>query len=175
MNIVAKTLVMNDLSEAACAGADPELFFSYDLLHIREAKAYCRVCPLVEACLQEAIDNQEIGIWGGTTFEDRAALKRKQSMMARAAEREAKKRETKVEPSRAPNNQRTDEASKRDEPVYRKVLELHGNVIPEMMAQILKIRVENPELSIAQVGMLTNPRTSKDKVAGILRRAKLLV
>lgn len=42
---------------------------------ITEAKAECAKCPVRAGCLTWAIENDEHGIWGGTTEDERAAMK----------------------------------------------------------------------------------------------------
>lgn len=70
---------------------DPELFHPDNnkslatLEQIRAAKAICRVCPKIIECLEYALDNpKELGIWAGTTKEDRSRLSRMQRYLARA-------------------------------------------------------------------------------------------
>lgn len=47
-------------------------------IQIRQAKAVCQACPVQTACLDYAITtNQEYGIWGGTSEEERRVLRRK--------------------------------------------------------------------------------------------------
>ena len=42
-----------------------------------EAKALCATCPMVVACLNLALkDNQKYGVWGGATVQERAKMKR---------------------------------------------------------------------------------------------------
>ncbi|WP_019074377.1 WhiB family transcriptional regulator [Streptomyces hokutonensis] len=77
------------LPRAACAGEDPELFFPFGntgpaLVQIEEAKAICRGCPLIESCLQGALERNELGVWGGTDETDRRRMKR-QAARSRAA------------------------------------------------------------------------------------------
>ncbi|MFF3558278.1 WhiB family transcriptional regulator [Streptomyces tsukubensis] len=73
---------------ALCAGEDPELFFPIGntgpaLLQIEEAKAVCnRGCPLMERCLQDALDRGEQGVWGGTDEDDRRRMKRRAARRA---------------------------------------------------------------------------------------------
>ncbi|MFE6946089.1 MULTISPECIES: WhiB family transcriptional regulator [Streptomyces] len=67
---------------AACAIEDPELFFPIGdtgpaLLQIEEAKAVCRRCPLIESCLEAALERNESGVWGGLSEKERRALKRR--------------------------------------------------------------------------------------------------
>jgi WhiB family transcriptional regulator, redox-sensing transcriptional regulator len=47
----------------------------------RAAKQICKACPLIMQCLEFAISNHELGIWGGTTERDRQRLR---SSMRRA-------------------------------------------------------------------------------------------
>lgn len=65
-----------------CRDEDPELFFPIGntgpaLSQIEEAKAVCRVCPLLEPCLEEALGSGAQGIWGGTSDDERRAMKRR--------------------------------------------------------------------------------------------------
>ncbi|MFJ2094685.1 WhiB family transcriptional regulator [Streptomyces sp. NPDC087901] len=62
---------------------DPELFFPIGttgpaLLQIEEAKGVCRACPVMERCLQWALESgQEHGVWGGTDEGERRRIKRR--------------------------------------------------------------------------------------------------
>ena len=65
---------------AACRDADPELFFPDGdlrsaLAQVKTAKLICRGCPVSATCLSWALDsNQEAGIWGGLTEDERRRL-----------------------------------------------------------------------------------------------------
>jgi WhiB family redox-sensing transcriptional regulator len=67
---------------AACGGLDPDLFFPVgtsgaSLTDIETAKRVCQHCPVTTSCLRWALDlGQVSGIWGGTTEEERRALRR---------------------------------------------------------------------------------------------------
>ncbi len=69
-------------SGASCRLLPPELFFPAGrtgraLEQADAAKAVCRGCPVAGACLRYALEtNQEYGIWGGTTEDERRALRR---------------------------------------------------------------------------------------------------
>jgi WhiB family transcriptional regulator, redox-sensing transcriptional regulator len=69
-------------SAAACASADPEMFFPVSkagkaLEHAAEAKAICADCPVRSDCLAFALrTRQSYGIWGGMTEEERADSRR---------------------------------------------------------------------------------------------------
>ncbi len=75
--------VLTDWRETArCKEMDPDLFFPVGttgpaLLQIEAAKSVCRQCDVRDECLQYAIDsNQEYGIWGGLTEEERRYMRR---------------------------------------------------------------------------------------------------
>jgi WhiB family redox-sensing transcriptional regulator len=58
--------------DAACAGHDPELWFSPFPQAIAQAKAICHRCAHQASCLSGAIERREAyGIWGGTDFNRR--------------------------------------------------------------------------------------------------------
>jgi WhiB family redox-sensing transcriptional regulator len=67
---------------SACRDTDPDLFFPVGttgpaIEQIENAKAVCRVCDVQKACLDYALTtNQDSGIWGGTSEEERRALRR---------------------------------------------------------------------------------------------------
>ncbi|MET9427910.1 MULTISPECIES: WhiB family transcriptional regulator [unclassified Streptomyces] len=68
---------------AVCREEDPDLFFPIGntglaLLQIEEARTVCRRCPVMEQCLQWALESgQEHGVWGGLSEDERRALKRR--------------------------------------------------------------------------------------------------
>ena len=77
-------------NRAACLDKDPELFFPVGntgpaLLQIEEAKSVCRRCPVVDTCLQWALESgQDAGVWGGMSEDERRALKRRAARARRA-------------------------------------------------------------------------------------------
>ena len=68
--------------KSACRNTDPDLFFPVGttgpaLDQIESAKAVCNRCEAQEACLEFALaTNQESGIWGGTSEEERRKLRK---------------------------------------------------------------------------------------------------
>ncbi len=71
--------------EAACLGADPELFFPLGTTgpasaQIEQALALCRQCRVSAQCLKWALDTrQDVGVWGGLTEDERRALRRRKT------------------------------------------------------------------------------------------------
>ena len=51
------------------AGSMVPLFFSEQLDDIARAKATCALCPVIEPCLEGAVERREPwGVWGGQLF-----------------------------------------------------------------------------------------------------------
>lgn len=73
---------------AACRSIEPDLFFPIgttgtSISQIDAAKAVCERCESTDQCLDFALaTNQESGVWGGTSEEERRKL-RKQWLAAR--------------------------------------------------------------------------------------------
>jgi WhiB family redox-sensing transcriptional regulator len=67
---------------ASCRDTNPDLFFPVGttgpaIEQIEQAKAVCRECPVQGACLEFAlVTNQDSGVWGGTSEEERRKLRR---------------------------------------------------------------------------------------------------
>ncbi|MGH2705387.1 MAG: WhiB family transcriptional regulator [Actinomycetota bacterium] len=69
--------------DAACQDIpDPDIFFPIGstgpaLEQVEAAKRICRTCPVRAQCLTWALDtNQETGVWGGLSEEERRELVR---------------------------------------------------------------------------------------------------
>ena len=70
-------------ANAACVGEDLDLFFGEKgNNNLDQAKAICRNCPAVYACLAANLD-EEHGVFGGCAPEERRAIRRE--LKARAA------------------------------------------------------------------------------------------
>ena len=67
---------------SACRDTDPDLFFPVGttgpaIEQIETAKAVCRACDVQKDCLDYALTtNQDSGIWGGTSEEERRTVRR---------------------------------------------------------------------------------------------------
>lgn len=77
-------------TDAACADIGLDTFFPNELktqgrravesAQIRHAKQICAGCPVQTPCLEYAlssIHSRDYGVWGGTSPDDRAKLRRK--------------------------------------------------------------------------------------------------
>ena len=87
MSALATTIALanadyNWRRHAACRDTAPELFFPVGttgnaLVQIDNAKAVCHGCDAQAECLEFALaTNQDSGIWGGTSEEERRKLRR---------------------------------------------------------------------------------------------------
>lgn len=80
---------------SACLRADPDLFFPISsagraIIQIAKAKEICARCPVRRQCLEFARAHEPLyGIWGGTTFEERERVRRREQRVARARVRTA--------------------------------------------------------------------------------------
>ena len=70
------------LSDAACIGEDPELFFPIGtsegaLSQVAEAKTVCHACSVRADCLEWSLATfQDAGVWGGLDEEERRQIRR---------------------------------------------------------------------------------------------------
>jgi WhiB family redox-sensing transcriptional regulator len=55
---------------------DPDWFFNYEKLQGKERKSYCNDCPVIAECLNYALNVKVMGIWGGTTLEERNEIRK---------------------------------------------------------------------------------------------------
>jgi WhiB family transcriptional regulator, redox-sensing transcriptional regulator len=67
------------MSRGACQREDPELFFPIAAIgpavdQVNAAKAVCLRCAVCAACLSYGLETRQEGIWGGTTWDERAAM-----------------------------------------------------------------------------------------------------
>jgi WhiB family redox-sensing transcriptional regulator len=89
--IPTKEITMDWRDKSACLTVDPELFFPVGntgpaLDQIEKAKQVCAQCPVIENCLQYAMEtNQDSGVWGGLSEDERRALKRRAARARRAS------------------------------------------------------------------------------------------
>jgi WhiB family transcriptional regulator, redox-sensing transcriptional regulator len=69
-------------ADASCRDTDPSLFFPVGttgpaITQIESAKEVCGACPAQIPCLEFALlTNQDSGVWGGTSEEERRHLRR---------------------------------------------------------------------------------------------------
>ncbi|MBM3729509.1 MAG: WhiB family transcriptional regulator [Actinobacteria bacterium] len=97
MTILASSLALGAADytwrqQAVCRDTDPELFFPVGstgqaVLQLSKAKETCNQCTVKIECLRFAIDtNQDSGVWGGTSEEERRVLRRQIAVHNRTAQ-----------------------------------------------------------------------------------------
>lgn len=95
MSILASSLALGAAEHrwrdhALCRDTDPQLFFPVGttglaLAQVEQAKAVCTECTVQTSCLDYAMTtNQDSGIWGGLSEEERRTIRRRGSPAARA-------------------------------------------------------------------------------------------
>ncbi|OKI54692.1 hypothetical protein A6A27_31605 [Micromonospora sp. CB01531] len=65
--------------DAACRGLDVTWFYPDpdDTLAVVRVQTFCATCPVRRDCARYAIEhNEEYGVWGGSTEQERAAFRR---------------------------------------------------------------------------------------------------
>lgn len=78
-------------TDAACRDTDPDLFFPVGttgpaIAQIAAAKEICTSCDAQGSCLEFALmTNQDSGVWGGTSEEERRQLRRARNARRRAS------------------------------------------------------------------------------------------
>jgi len=82
-HLLSLTLASDEWRDyAACRDTDPDLFFPVGttgsaIEQIESAKAVCRQCDAQTLCLEFAMaTNQDSGIWGGTSEDERRKLRK---------------------------------------------------------------------------------------------------
>lgn len=96
MSILASSLALAHAEygwrqHAICRDTDPDLFFPIGttgqaLVQIDRAREVCNQCPVKVDCLEFALEtNQDSGIWGGASEEERRMIRRKTVARQKAA------------------------------------------------------------------------------------------
>ena len=81
--------------DAACRDTDPDLFFPVGqtgpaIEHIAKAKDVCNSCAVKVECLEYSLmTNQDAGVWGGLTEDERRKIRRERRREAREAAKRA--------------------------------------------------------------------------------------
>ena len=96
MSILASSLALGAADytwrdRALCRDTDPELFFPVGttglaLVQIDKARQVCGECEVRSECLDFALEtNQDSGVWGGLSEEERRVIRRQRAGRARYA------------------------------------------------------------------------------------------
>jgi DNA-binding protein WhiA len=152
-------LTDEEFAQAGCKGSDINIFFPEDetVERIAEAKKICSTCSIINRCLEVAIANEEVGIWGGTTEQERHSINRKVS-------------HKNVRLLRQYNNSRSLLASAKYHQGLLDAITTAGNNLPADTRRLVELKLDNPHLSFTELGKLMSPPMSKDTVSGRLRK-----
>lgn len=171
-----------DVSLAECKKYDPELFFSDEndvYRHEQEARAICRICPIAVECLNYALKNDEIGIWGATDEKDRRNIRLGRPLVRRKnyyspEHYQAKKRAKIANDKRVANlimsnYKRTGLTAEASGRIIKALID-GGDSIPAETRLLAELRVNNPKKSLTEIAELSKLGLTKDQVAGRLSR-----
>jgi len=159
---------MFDMSQAICQKEkDINIFFPgeddvYDPQVLNYAKSVCMQCPIKMECRKEGIRLDAIGVWGGLTEKERRRVAKGTDKVKLSGKA--------IQIFKAVNAERSLLAATADIPLYKKALKLYGKNMPDDFRRILEARIDNPTLSLTQLGDMLGIR--KDAVSGRLRRTK---
>jgi WhiB family redox-sensing transcriptional regulator len=186
--------VIESLGKAgACREEDPDLFFpenteeSSAFETTKKAKAICRACPVVDLCLEYALNSDVIGIWGATNDTDRKQIRidrirrkdaeRRREYVARKnmeqygtakAPRSAESLKKFQQAGAKANTAKSEEANLRILALLSSAFsQIEGNENPEVVSTA-KYRLEHPTLSLQE--MADAMGVSRNVVGGRLRR-----
>ena len=86
-------IVSPNLPMAACANNDvnPEWFYAADQVQpnafeVMRARSLCVICLEQKKCLEWGLENEDFGVWGGLTANERIAYKKNQTKRLKIAE-----------------------------------------------------------------------------------------
>ena len=165
---------------AACASddVDPDMFFAddpeydgYSEALTGLAKVICSACKIQQECLEVAMVEQiPDGVWGGLTGKERRmALNRTRIGASVFTKREYVISPAAVEARNKANEAKVVKASKRDCEMLAMALDRFNDIDP-LTAEMARLRIANPGLTLAQVSSKMIPSVSKDVFAGRLKR-----
>lgn len=161
---------MFDMTQGVCKDEkDLDVFFpeddgTYDRAKLRYAKFVCMGCPVRDLCREEGLTGQleTMGVWGGLTEKERRRV-------ARGKDRPGPTEHAKAM-AKATNRERSLMAARESMSIYIQGLEFQGAAMPADFRRVIEARINNPELSLAELGELLG--LTKDGVSGRLRRLK---
>ena len=172
-----------DFTKANCDGQDTNLFFSddngyHDPENLKIARSFCKGCEIRFDCLQYAIDEKIVdGVWGGLLWSERKKLGKKPVLTLdnkiKRASNHSKLRVVSPEVKKAfaeSNRLKTETTKDRYVQELQAALDLFGDSVNPETRKMALIKIDNPDLSLAQIGASMDPPLHKDIAAGRLRR-----
>lgn len=66
------------MGQGNCRQYPPAMFFPSDGVGVDRARAVCKTCPVVETCLEYALEEHiEHGVWGGCSERERRRIQKR--------------------------------------------------------------------------------------------------
>jgi WhiB family redox-sensing transcriptional regulator len=160
---------MFDSSQGLCQNEkDLNVFFPnddgvYEPKVLRYAKSICMACPIKMECRDQGLKMlDDVGVWGGLTERERRRVVKGTHRVAPGSFAH--------EMARVTNRERSLMAASENMSIYVEGLRAQGETMPEEFRQVVEARINNPTLSLLEIGQLLG--LTKDRVAGRLRRLK---
>lgn len=163
--------------QAACINEPKETFYpelgKQFTRTVLAAKDICNSCPIQLQCLEYGQANEEYGIWGGLTPEERKGKIRVYSL---PKVQRVKRYEDKMVPLKQANQKRLEESATGNILKLQEAMQIATqSQVPAHAAEAMpawleaaQLRIDNPSLSISELAHMSG--MSKDVYAGKLRR-----
>lgn len=75
------------MGRGACASVPPSTFFPSDGVGVEVARRICATCPVVQPCLEYALEQRiDHGVWGGCSERERRRILRRRRLDAAGVE-----------------------------------------------------------------------------------------
>lgn len=166
-----------DEAKANCLTADPDIFFAdnpeeegYSKFATEKAKSICASCEIANQCLEVALKNGYDGVWGGLTTRERSLYEyRERNGLNPLIRKRAKPTLDYIKSGKEANARKQTAAAQRDRELLAMALERFSD-LEESTIQMARLRISNPDLGLKEIAELTQPRVTKDILAGRLKR-----
>lgn len=166
------TKINFDLSQASCLDADPEIFFvddrdepEYDKRKTNVALQLCNSCPVKTECLQFAVSEKAVGVWGGTTTKERNVIV---SRVVRGKPFEDGRKRNRPTNLNKRNDKKKLESGAIMANKLIKALEQDNGWASEATIIVARMKVGNPAMSYAEISIKTG--LTKSQVSNNLQR-----
>jgi WhiB family redox-sensing transcriptional regulator len=161
-----------DLTQAGCLEADPEIFFvdnqdepEYSKGDTEAAIAICRSCLVKVDCLEFALKEKAIGVWGGTTTNKRKVML---DRISRGKPLEDQRKGNRPENLNGMNEKRQIEKGATMAKNLIKALQIDDGWASEATLLLAKIKIDNPAMSYSEIAAQTG--FTRSQVSNNLQR-----
>lgn len=165
------TKINFDLSQANCLDADPEIFFvddrdepEFDKWKTNSAIRLCSSCPVKTECLQFALTEKSVGVWGGTTTYERRVM----SQRAARGITERKPRKDNTHYLDGANLQKTIEKGAKIAEELSSALASDDGWADDTTIVLARMKINNPAMSYTEMAKATG--LTRDVVSGRIQR-----